>query len=77
MIMTYLAVLLYPFVYKAKSARHRNKCGRGKFVGDFSMGRGKFVGDFDMGNIICANFTSKFDGDFNMGNIICAHVLTD
>jgi hypothetical protein len=24
MIMTYLAVLLYPFVYKAKTARHRN-----------------------------------------------------
>ena len=24
MIMTYLAVLLYPFVYKVKTARHRN-----------------------------------------------------
>ena len=24
MIMTYLAVLLYPFVYKAKTARHRD-----------------------------------------------------
>jgi hypothetical protein len=34
--MTYLAGLLYPFVYKAK---------RGKFVGDFNMGRGKFIGD--------------------------------
>ena len=39
MIMTYLAVLLYPFVYKAKTARHIEIIyGRGKFVGDFNMG---------------------------------------
>jgi hypothetical protein len=36
--MTYLAVLLYPFVYKAKTARHEIIYGRGKFVGDFNMG---------------------------------------
>jgi hypothetical protein len=42
MIMTYLAGLLYPFVYKAK---------RGKFVGDFNMGRGKFIGD-----LICVKY---------------------
>ena len=38
MIMTYLAILLYSFVYKAKTARHRNNYGRGKFVGYFNMG---------------------------------------
>jgi hypothetical protein len=53
MIMTYLAGLLYPFVYKAK---------RGKFVGDFNMGRGKFIGDFNMRR-------GKFVGDFNMGTL--------
>ena len=52
MIMTYLAVLLYPFVYKAKTARHIEIIyGRGKFVGDFNMGRGMFVGDSDMGTL--------------------------
>ena len=29
MIITYLAVLLYPFVYKAKTARHRNNVWKG------------------------------------------------
>ena len=29
MIMTYLAVLLYPFVYKAKTARRRNNLWKG------------------------------------------------
>jgi hypothetical protein len=29
MIMTYLAVLLYPFVYKAKTARHKNNLWKG------------------------------------------------
>jgi len=48
----YLAVLLYPFVSKAKK-KHVIKIiyGRGKFVGDFNMGRCKFVGDFNMGTL--------------------------
>ena len=29
MIMTYLAVVLYPFAYKAKTARHRNNVWKG------------------------------------------------
>ena len=51
MIMTFLTVLLYPFAYKAKTARHRNNLWKGKFVEDFNMGRGKFVGDFNMGTL--------------------------
>jgi hypothetical protein len=51
MIMTFLNVLLYPFVYKAKTACHRNNLWKGKFVEDFNMGRGKFVGDFNMGTL--------------------------
>jgi hypothetical protein len=35
MIMTYLAVLLYPLVYKVKTALVEIIYGRGKFVGDF------------------------------------------
>jgi hypothetical protein len=38
MIMTYLAVLLYPFVYKVKTALVEIIYGRGKFFGDFNMG---------------------------------------
>jgi hypothetical protein len=38
MIMTYLAVLLYPFVYKVKTALIEIIYGRGKFFGDFNMG---------------------------------------
>jgi hypothetical protein len=38
MIMTYLAVLLFPFVYKAKTALIEIIYGRGKFVGYFNMG---------------------------------------
>ena len=36
--MKYLAVLLYPFVYKVKTALVEIIYGRGKFVGDFNMG---------------------------------------
>ena len=44
MIMTYLAVLLYPLVYKVKTALVEIIYGRGKFVGDFNMGTLKECG---------------------------------
>ena len=48
MIMTYLAVLLYPFVYKVKTA-----------LIEIIYGRGKFVVDFNMGNTICVQILPR------------------
>jgi hypothetical protein len=40
MIMMYLAVLLYPFVYKAKTARHRNNLWKGQVCFEILIWKG-------------------------------------
>ena len=80
MIMTYLAVLLYPFVYKAKTARHRNNIWKGQVCWRFSYGYTikecglKFYRICPI-RIEIIYGRGKFVGDFNMGNIICVKIV--